>query len=401
MHFSKLRDAIGKFQYLNIFHYASMGCYYTFIVAFLTKNNYTPTQIGLIFTINSIVAIIAQPIWGLLCDKIRSVRKVYATLGLVISVTVPLITVFHSHVFHMIYIPSCIILFYCPFNPLLDAWIVQGIKNLPGKTYGSIRLWGSAGYMVTVAFLGWISDRFGVETVFYFFSFFMLINVCIALSIREEGVPETIHPPAEPGAKKPLKELLKNYQYISFIVCMFVLHLPLVLKNGFFTQRLYLAGGTDVIFGLCQAASALVEIPVFLITSKLLNRFKAEHLLLFTMSIYLVHFLITTLPIPAWSFVLLHCMNGLGYSVFLVASISYIDSLSPPEMKTSALTIATGIYGGASGIIGNFVSGIVIDSIGLIRSFLYGSAFVAFSIVFFIVILAIGNRGKRTDGEVV
>ena len=397
MSISKIRDFLGKFQFINIFHYSAMACYYPFIVAFLTKRDYSSTQIGLILTINSIIAIIFQPLWGIICDKVRSVRKVYIAIAIIVSCTVPFITVIHNFYFHLIYIPFCIILFYCSFNTMLDAWIVQGVKSLPGKTYGSIRLWGSAGYMVIVSIMGLVSDAFGVQTIFYFFTFFMLINAIIAFSIREEGVPEI--KPIEEGEKpkKPFKELIKNYQYVSFIICMFVLHLPLTLKNGFYTQRLYLAGGNDTIFGFCQSAGAFVEIPIFLLTSKLLNKFKAQHLLIFSMLCYLTNYLIISFPIPPWSFILCNCINGMGYGVFMVASLVYIDSLSPPEFKTSALTIATGIYGGASGIIGNFLSGYIIDAIGIIKSFFFGTAFVAFAIVFFIVLLAIGNKKQNND----
>ncbi|MCL1831049.1 MAG: MFS transporter, partial [Oscillospiraceae bacterium] len=85
MNLSKTRDFLGKFSYLNIFHYSAMACYYPFIVAFLTKRDYSSTQIGAILTIDSIVAIISQPIWGIICDRIRSVRKVYIALAIVIS----------------------------------------------------------------------------------------------------------------------------------------------------------------------------------------------------------------------------------------------------------------------------------------------------------------------------
>ena len=390
---TKIRDFLGKFSYINIFHYASMACYYPFIVGFLTKRGYTSTEIGIILTINSIVAIIAQPLWGFASDKMRSVRKVYASLAVVISFTVPFVTLINNYFIHLIYIPLCIIFFYCPFNALLDAWIVQGIKNLPGKTYGSIRLWGSVGYMITTAIMGFIATRIKIEAVFILFSFFMLVNALIAFSIRDEGVPQIKDDSAEDkNERKPFKDLLKNYQYMSFVVCMFVLHLPLTLKYGFMAPRIYLAGGSDFIFGLGQSASALVEIPVFLYASRYLKKFKPQQLILLSMGIYLFHFFCISLPIPPWMFILLNCINGLGYSLFLVASVSYIDALSPLEFKTSALTFATGVYGSASGIIGNFVSGIIIDSIGLINTFWYGVVFVAFSILLFAVSLMIGNR---------
>ena len=397
MRFTKLRDFLGSFSLQNIFHYSSMACYYTFIVAFMTKREYSSTQIGVILTVNSIIAIIAQPLWGYLCDKLHSVRKVYICLALILSVTVPFLTVIHRYEIHLIYIPLCIILFYCSFNTLLDAWIVQGVKSLPGKTYGSIRLWGSVGYMVVVSAMGFISDILGVESVFFFFSLFMLVNAVIAFSIRDEGVPQAR---AEEHSKnKPsIKLLLRNYQYMTFIVCMFVLHLPLTLKNGFFAPRIYLAGGTNVIFALCQAISALVEIPVFMLTSKLLTKYRPQNLLIFSMSLYLLHFILISLPIPPWLFMVVHTLNGLGFSIFIVSSISYVDALSPVEFKTSALTLATGIYGGASGIVGNILSGIVIDSIGIINSFWYGCILVALSILLFLVLLAIG---KNKEEEIV
>jgi len=345
-------------------------------------------QIGLILMFNSIIAIIAPPLWGLLCDRLRSVRKIYICLTIILAVTVPVVTILPSYGFFLFWIPCMIILFYCAANPLLDAWVVQGVKSIPGKSFGSIRLWGSIGYMAVVALMGWAADLLTMDVVFWSFSFFALLSAVFSFAIRNEGVPEDASEVKSRSRFRdiPFGKLFKNKYYIIFIVCIFLLHLPMTLKFGFLAQRVYYAGGTDTLYGAINSISALAEIPFFIFSARLLAKFKPQRILKTSLLLYFVHFLLLSFRVPAWSIILIHLLQGVGYSMFVVSSVTYIDSISPVDLKTSALTFATALYGGASGIFGNLFAGFLIDSVGIINAFRYGSIIVGFAVLLYFVL---------------
>ena len=389
MNKQSIRDRIGKFTYLNVTHYASMACYSAFVVAYMTKRGFSSTQIGLILTINSLISIFAPPVWGMLCDRLRSVRKVYIGHCAVLAVIVPVITFLPRYVFFLFWIPL-IVLFSSSGIPLLDAWVVQGVKAIPGKSYGSIRLWGALGFMATVAAMGWLSDMTGMEVTFWVFSLFMTLSAIISFSIRSEGVPDT------QGGQKRVRfreiefgKLFRNRFYIIFVLCAFLIHLPMTLKFGFLVQRVYLAGGSDTVYGLCQAIAALIEIPTFFFSARLLAKFKPQRVIKASLVIYFLHFFLLSLPLRVPSLLLIQPLQGIGYSLFVTSSVAYIDSLSPGYLKTSALTFATALYSGASGIIGNLFAGLLIDKAGILHSFRYGSYIIGISVLLYFALFKI------------
>lgn len=391
-----LRDKLGKFSYMNFVYFAAMACYFPFYVAYLVKRDFSSTQIGLIVMLNSVVSIVAQPLWGLLCDRLRSVRKVFAFLMLMMGLTVPVIIFLPSYNYIVFWIPMVINLFYCSTNSLSDSWIVQGIKNVPGKSYGTVRLWGSIGFMIAAAIMGRVSDVFATEIVFYVFTALALIDAAIALCIRNEGVAD------ESNAKSsvvrrgfrdiPFGKLFKNHYYLIFVLCAFLLYIPLSVKNNYLVQRVYHAGGSDTLYGFCHSLAALSEVPVFFFSAKLMRRFTPQKTLKFGMVVYFLQFTALAFPIPAWGILIVQCFQGLGYGMFLVSSVAYVDSLSPVGLKTSALTLATAIYGGASGIIGSMLSGFLIDTIGIMRVYFFGSIFAGLAVALYFVLYSLVKR---------
>ncbi len=388
------RDSFGKFSYLNFVYFAAMACYYSFIVAYLVKRGFSSTQIGLVLALNSSVSILTQPLWGFLCDRLHSVRKVYGALMIALAIVVPFVTILPSYALFVFWLPFLVTLFYCSTNALSDAWIIQGIKEMPGKSYGSIRLWGSLGFMIMAAVMGWVSDVFSIEIVFYVFSVLMLIDAVIAFSIRNEGVPTDGQATQKRGriSDIPFAKLFKNYYYVIFIFCAFLLYLPLTAKHNYLVQRVYFAGGNDTLYGFCHSIAAFSEIPVFYFSSNIIRKFNPQRTLKFSMCMYFFQFFSLAFPIPAWGILLVQGVQGLSYGLFLVSSVAYIDALSPVGLKTSALTLATAIYASASGIIGNLLTGVLIDSIGIINVYRYGSIVAATAVLLFFILYRTGKK---------
>ena len=58
----------------------------------------------------------------------------------------------------------------------------------------------------------------------------------------------------------------------------------------------------------------------------------------------------------------LQLVQGFSYGIFLPASVHYIKRLSPVGMSATFITTATSAYLGISGILGNFLGGLLIGS---------------------------------------
>src|SRR5699024_7202907 len=123
----------------------------SFLTSYLQSQGMSTTQVGIISAANSAVGVLAGPFWGMLRDKIRSVRTcliVCTIAGEISWVCIPLVGtwVIGGMSFAMLYIPvSCF--FRNPISMLKDSWVV-GSANTYHLNYGAIRLWGSISYSV-------------------------------------------------------------------------------------------------------------------------------------------------------------------------------------------------------------------------------------------------------------
>ena len=64
-----------RFELLYFALYGTMACYYPFLPLYLESRNLSYTQIGVVFALNSLVGIIAQPVWGYITDKRLTKKK--------------------------------------------------------------------------------------------------------------------------------------------------------------------------------------------------------------------------------------------------------------------------------------------------------------------------------------
>ena len=99
------------------------------------------------------------------------------------------------------------------------------------------------------------------------------------------------------------------------------------------------AGASSALVGYAWGGTALVEIPVFAITAKLLRRHRPEQLLITAGLINTLRmFLFAFTPNP-WLLVFIHAIEGLAFPLITVGLVLLIDELVKPEFKTTGFTL--------------------------------------------------------------
>jgi len=380
------------FYTLETFHFFILACYIPYLSTFLVKRGYTATQVGLVFMVNSIVVLLLESVWGMISDKIRSVKKVYTFLMFVIAAIIPISVLLKSFTELLIFF-AVFNVFYCSINSLCDTWVSQGIKGIPNQNYGSYRAWGSLAFTLMSFLLGIVIEEYRIEVIFFALSLFALLNGVNSMTIRHHGLPEV----KREIKKLNVSDLLKNYRYVGFIICVLIQYVATNLKFNFFYQRLMLAGGNDALYGIGHSIAALSEVPFMIFSGFLIRKYTAENTLKFSMFMYFLCQLCCSFNLSPIALTLCQLFSGPSYGIFALSSVIYIDSLSPPELKTSALTIATSIYLGGGGIIGSFLWGRAIDTIGIINSFYVSAGMALFA---FLLFTAITRVAKKKDPAV-
>ena len=148
-----------------------------------------------------------------------------------------------------------------------------------------------------------------------------------------------------------------------------------------------------------MSIGALSEIPVLFLSSKILRRFKASNVVRFAMVVYASQLVIYALPVPAIILLLMQLTQGCGYGLFLVGSVQFLDELAPENLKTSAYTFASAVYGGVAGIIGSSAGGFLIDSFGVMPVYRVAAIWAAFAVALYFILTKLGNKRSVRKAE--
>lgn len=349
---------------MHFLSWATVGAFTPFIVIFLMARNISTVSIGIILMLNSVATLVGQPIWGMLSDKFRSIKKVYLFCITVSTVLILLLPLIKNEAGIFIFMPL-ISFFFCCVGPLLDSWTIHSTKN-SGKSYGAYRLWGSIGYSVISIIIGKLINFAFVNIIFVVYAILSIITlVAITLFYQYKDEEDGIMKRVLSIKDLQVGRLAKNYYYMTFVVLACIMYITWNSFYNFLPALIKQVGGDDGLYGIAQAVSAFSEVPILLFSSRLAKKFKPQVLILFGMLVFVLRLFLYSI---AWSpdiIIFVQAFNGLSFAMFLSGSIYYIDSLTPPELKATAQTVAPAVYGGLSGIIGNAMSGKLIEMYGI------------------------------------
>jgi len=391
--FDKMNPKQANLSALQFIFWATFAAYYPFTVVFLQAKGFNNTTIGTILSINSFIVIFAQPFWGMVSDRLRSVKKVFLFCMIVAALIIQFFP-FISSVIGMTLLLATLTMFESPLSPLMDSWVIQEIRNEQDLSFGNIRLWGSLGYSLFAYILGILVDRASMRYNFIIFAIMTAIVILLTRNIKDEATASTI-------SLKDMKisKLLKNYSYITFLLFSIVIYIPHKASYSFLPNLLIAVGGSPGSQGIASAVMAFSEIPLFLASHKLLKRYKPIHLILASAVFFLlrqVTYLTATTPEQViWAQV----FHGPSFALFLNGAVYYIDSLAPDELKSTAQTLATSLYGGVSGILANYGGGWVIDNLGIRKLYSIGIWAIIIVTLFFVGSLLLYNKIKNPNSK--
>lgn len=135
------------------------GILLPFLPVWLKSLALDDVQIGLILSVPIVLRVISGPIAGLLVDRLAERSHVlFFSAGL--SIATALALMMADGFWMVLLIFSLQGAAFAPFTPVLESITVMGVRRW-GLRYGSIRVWGSIGFVVATLVTGQAISHFG------------------------------------------------------------------------------------------------------------------------------------------------------------------------------------------------------------------------------------------------
>ena len=358
---NSFRFIIGSQYFL---YFSVMGMFLPYFNLYCYHLKFSGFQIGALSAIRSVALILFSLVWGTLADRFKIRRPIYISCNF-ISTAIWIFYFYTTDFWAMLLITIFYGIFYSPIISFLEAFTMD-VLGPEKKSYGRLRAWGTVAFISTVIVLGRIIDLYSIEIILV-----LIFSVSIAQAVISLKIPD-IQIKKQASFSVNVKVLLTP-RYIVFLFCAFLMLVSHGTYYGFYSIHLENLGYGNTFIGISWALASIAEILVMLKSNRIFNRFSLDNVLVFSFLVAMLRWLGLSFAESPAALLLLQIFHAVTYGTFHVASILYIDSLTPDDTKTLGQAVNNAITYGLGLMVGFFINGYLFEIMGLFKLFLVSS----------------------------
>lgn len=368
----------------NFLYFALLAMFIPFLPVYLDEQGLDPAQIGFIIGTGGFVTIIAQPLWGMISDRTKTIRKVLLVLLLCSAVTGYFL--FDSSSFVTLVLFAMLLYFFLmPIDPLTESLNFR-IAEASGISYGSIRTYGALGYGVMALITGYVMSYFGNSGMALLFVAISLIGFLVSWFMPDAPVT------GKPVTLSSLKHFLRNKETLLFLVLVFICSVPARMNDTFLGVYIRELGGSPELVGQSFFIAAMSEIIIFALSFWWLRKGKELIIISISGAFYFLRFFISAWITDPHLLAYLQILQIFTFPVFYSAAIQYLYRIVPEEWRATGQTVLALLFFGVSGILASYAGGALYEAFGGRVLYLSVSAMSFVGMVFGLILYSIYGR---------
>ncbi len=349
------------------FYFASLGALLPFWGLYLQDLGYTPLAIGQLMAIIMATKIVAPNVWGWIADHTGR-RMPIVRLSSLFSVLV-FVGVFWAEGFWQLALVMGLFTFFWNASiPLVEAVTFTHL-GVQLRRYAGIRLWGSIGFILTVAGLGqaleWTDTGLVPQVVLVLYLGIWLSS----LAMPEAGAMHH----GEQGGN--ILRLLLRPELLAFFFACFMMQASHGAYYAFYSIYLQDYGYSKTLIGGLWALGVIIEVLVFLIMHRLLDRFGARRVLIASLFLGIVRWLLIG-AYPDWLSVLIFAqlLHAATFGSFHASTIHLVHHYFTGRYQGRGQALYSSLSYGAGGALGSLLSGYLWTDAGPMLTFSISAA---------------------------
>lgn len=362
--FPKIRNRDLFFARAYYFAYlGGWGFILPFINLFYVNLGLSGTQIGTIGSVSSTVGLIVSPILVTEIKKrpqARGILQASLILGAVVYFLLGQQTAF---------LPIILIVL---LQSLVGAGIMLAsdamavhVSEEAGTGYGSVRVWASVGWIITVLTSGWLIEEKGFQAGFLGVSLMWLSAALVTLLIRSRYfISPNFAEKHKSNLRTALKHITQDRTLLGYAVAVIFMGF---LNNGVLQfENVFLSelGASKQLISVAGILSAIVELPFMIIADRYVRRVGAHRVILFAVTMTLFQRAAVLLLPSIATIMVVRFIGGVAFSCLTIAAVFLISSRTHPNETGTVLAIYTVTLSGLVTVLAAPVSGAIFDAVG-------------------------------------
>ncbi|ATG56329.1 MFS transporter [Brachybacterium ginsengisoli] len=360
-------DALTRFRLstMMFLEFFVWGAWFVTLGTYLANDlQASGSQISLAFLTQSLGAILAPFIVGLIADRFFAAQRILGVLHLFSAVM--LFLAGRQEDFGAFFVFALLAMVsFMPTLALANSISFRRMES-PEKQFPGVRVFGTIGWIIAGLLIGWL----GWESGDALSNTFVMAAIGSALlGVYAFTLPHT--PPETSDGPATVRDilgldalaLLKTRSYLVFFVASILICIPLAFYYNFtnlYLNEIGVPGAAAV-----QSLGQVSEVLFLLIMPLMLKKLGIKRTLLIGMLAWAARYALFAFGDAGsmiWLVILGLLLHGVCYDFFFVAGQIYTDRFAPKKVRSAAQGLISLATYGVGLLIGSLISGPIVDA---------------------------------------
>lgn len=382
---------LSNFYLYYFFIYMGNAIFGTFLPVYFSDAGFHSSQIGLLLGIGPLVAIMAQPVWGMVSDRARTKNSI---LMLLIAGSGGAMLLFPlSNAFVYLLVMICVFTFFqASIIAVGDTITLEELdRRKLGGYFGRIRMAGTIGFALMSVLFGLVAEK-QLSLLFAAYALVMAVSLMFAARFPVVAGHQT------KGKRMRIWVLFRNRKLVFYLTINFMLNITLGYYYAFFPIYFKELGGSNVWLGWSMVVSSISEVPFLLFAGIILQRVRVHVILLGAGVAAVIRWYLFSVIHDPYLAIPVQLLHGLIFIVLSVTTAVVINREVPNELKASGQTLNALLSMGVARMIGSYAGGQASGIVGMHEVFLYNAVLAAVSVILFAALFGVIDRRERALG---
>ncbi len=338
--------------------YAAGAAWLTYFYVYLKDGaGLSGFEIGIIASLQQFNNIFVLPVWGILADRYGRKKMLIFSIGA--SILLLPLFIFLKGAAALTLFVILVTFAYNPIASLIDTIALDYEAQSRGKaSYGEFRLWASLGWGASSMLTGIFISSDNLYLIFPIASGMFLITWILLVTIYK---PLIVKDNLSNLRRGVIWDLLKSERVLlAFFLLVFfysIFSAPIYLMINVYYLDI---GASNNIIGLAFLIQGLCELPFFFYGKRIVDRFGAKNVFLFTMIATAIRMFLYGINHSPQVALAIGTIQGISIGLFFVSVVSIVHRIIPPNLRSTGQSLFYTFY--AVGVaFGNIATGVLFD----------------------------------------
>ena len=323
-----------KYKLLSLIRYLGDALFYPFFSLYLSSKGLGESSIGFILSITPIISILANPLYANMCKNVNTAKKVLSIITVIEAIIITAIA-FTNNYYLLVVFTFLLALSGSSHYGLMDS-VIAVYADLSDSSYSSIRMFGSAAYIVGTAVGGYVIKLIDYKGCFILAALLFSLSSIAYISLKKLKVDDT--------EKQKIKylDLFKNKQFVLFLVLYVLLYGTIYASDSFYALYLKTRGIDEGSYGLVYSYFVGFEVLTIIVLNIVCkNKANPVNLLLLASLTFLVRTFINYMNTNIILTIIISALRGIGFGAILHVSFDFVVKIVGKSKATFAIMLIT------------------------------------------------------------